>query len=223
MKPNSVGSKLLYLNPVDVTLSTAEIALIDTAVSPAVGNYSPYAYTATLRDDYDTIRVINSSTSALLATGQRLSVGVFLSAQNNKDNLLFQVSGMIRIIGISAAILEASNAGFFFGRKATNNTIVSSKAAVSNTLEKVMNLCPTVINKSPMVWDTSVPEQASAPIINVGIQSEIFTLAEADKFAYCFGAEIGCGATTGLGMIFDICLSIRKYNAALANFEPERP
>lgn len=221
IKPDYIGKKCLYLNPSEVSFTSAELALIDTAINPVVANISPYGYTSTVRDDYDTVRIVSAATNTAVVAANRASFGLFLSPENDKKNFLFQVTGTVRwTMTAAAGVYTNLQAGFFFGRKATNNTVTSSKAGVNNTLEKVMFLPPTSYNFSPITWDVSVPEPVGGPSLICGIESEIFTLAEADKFVYCFGACLeNCGSNNVNG-IFDISLSVRKYGKNLATYNP---
>lgn len=205
IKPNFVGPKSFYLNPTIINLSTAEIAAIDTVF--ALGTVSPFAYTATVRDNYDTKNFFTDNAGSDLAADRRLAVGLFLSADNEKKNLLFQVSGKV-IMNIAAGTAVV-NGSFFIGRKATNNTVVSDLTAPQNTLAQ-FTLLPS---QSGYRNSTST----SNALLSDSIQSDVFALQLDGGFVWCFGYMLDnpSAATAATGLRGTISLAFRKYNDPL--------
>jgi len=205
-RPDFIGRKSLYLNPSSDKLTTANIAAIDTAFSDVI---SPYAYTATVRDDYDSFNFLFSDAGSDLVAGQRLAVGLFLSPQNEQGNLLFQLSGALKLVR-SGTITTTSQ--FFFGRKATNNTVVSDKTAPQNTLASFMYLPSNKLNSGVL----------STPVHD-SIETEVFSLNLAGGYVYCFGLLLdNVSAVTTDTLKGGVSLSMRKYSSEIEVFRPSR-
>jgi len=202
MKPDFVGSKSLYLNPSADTFTTADLAAIDG--SNGWGTILPYAYTATVREDYDAFNFGTTGTPDIAASS-RVAFGLFLSPSNDKHNLIFQVSGR--------ALFAMQDSGycfgnFFFGRKATNNTVVSDKASANNSLAKFMYL-PS--NQVSSVNNSNIHDS---------IETEIFSLELAGGFVYCFGYQLTNYSGTAMTIDGGVSLSIRKYSSTIPAFRP---
>jgi len=93
---------------------------------------------------------------------------------------------------------------FFFGRKATNNTVVASKASAENALAN------HILLPSHFSTNSALHKQYS-------IETELFALNETAGYVYCFGILIpnyGSAVTAE----FDISLAIRKYSEPLSVF-----
>lgn len=212
IKPDFVGPQALYFNPVLATpkFTTANIAAISTAVG-AMDVISPYAYTATVSDEYDSSNFLLADAGAELDAAKRLAVGLFLTPDNDLGNLLFQVSGSVHIN--SEEDTNSDFAGrFFFGRKATNNTVVSDLTAPQNTLAKY-TILPSVSS-----WLMNVTKYTH---LNDSIQSQVFSLKVAAGYVYCFGYMLdNFGGNTPLcnGII---SLAVRKYRTSIDCFRPE--
>jgi len=207
MKPNIIGSKVLYLNPSTVAFSTAELAAIDTVDnSPDI---YPYAYTGTVANNYDSYNIDLDACD--IATQSKVSFGVFLSPENDKGSLLFQVNiaGKVYHSGSSAFSVEA-----FFGRKATNNTVTSSKAGANNLLSKYIVI-------PAQTWANA---DGAGKYCNISVNSELFSLSSAGEYVYCAGITVtnlsGSTAASLRDGLFTI--SLRKYNSELTVFEPSR-
>lgn len=207
MKPNFLGSKSMFFNPSIISFNTAEIGLIDTAISPSV--ISPYAYTAVVRDDYDAANFNLDAAGVSLVAGQRVAFGLFLSPQNHLGNLLFQLTGKVMLTA-TLGTFGGLTGSFFFGRKATNNTVVSSKAAASNTLASYMLLPSTAVN---MVT-------SGAPgVLNDNLESELFSLYLEDGFVYCFGYLLD-SVQVASAIVGGMSLALRKYSTEIPEFHP---
>lgn len=214
MRPDSVGKKILWLNPGvnTTTFTTADLAAIDTVANTAASNIAPYAYTATVRDDYDTARYANAGIAAIdLLSTQRVAFGVFLSPENDKGNLLFQLSANVNVLG-DIANDDNLRVRFFFGRKATNNTVVSSKAAVSNSLANYIWLPNNIAFCSGAL---GFPSQISS-----NIESELFGLTLSGGFVWCFGFAIDNMSANTASIQFDSSISCNKYRGVLEHFRP---
>jgi len=212
IRANVIGSKIFYLNPGNTTFDSTIIAAIDSTCTPAAANVKPYAYSATVRDDYDARNFfVDKGTVGTIVSGQRLAFGLFLSPENNKGNLLFQLSGRL----MCQFDINYLNAHFFFGRKATNNTVVSDTASANNALDKYMIL--------PCTTESLSVDDSSDDLFSVmNIQTELVTLSESDGYVYCFGVMIDnlAGSNRTFGM--DCSLSIRKYGSEFPAFIPVR-
>jgi len=196
MKPNVIGPKVLYYNPSATVLTTANITAIDEAIDPS--SLKPYAYSATVREDYDARNFLTSpeATGSAVPAGQRLAVGIFLTPDNNKGNLLFQLSGRAQFsIATSSADYQM---GFFFGRKATNDTVISDLTAPQNALDKFIYL-PAV--------HTAVGAQAAFASLEI----ELFSQELAAGFVYCFGFHFDNPTASSHVLTGGICLAARKY------------
>lgn len=211
MKPNSVGPEILYLNPGIATLSTTNFAAIDTAFS--MSTISPYAYTATVRSDYDAYNFVAEDAGGVIVAGQRVAFGLFLSPDNDKGNLLFQVTGKAFYRTVSATGLVGMQGQFFFGRKATNDTVVSSVVGPENTLAKYM-LLP---NKSGVMASA-----AALQSIDYSIEDQVFTLSLPGGFVYCFGFYLENVSGTNYTMSGGVSLAMRKYSSELPAWSPSR-
>lgn len=211
MKPNSIGSKILYLNPSRDVLTTTNLAAIDGAYDNAT--LAPYAKSATVRDDYDAYNFDTEDAGSTLVAGQRMAVGLFLSPENDKHNLLFQLSGKINLYLTGTNITVNTN--FFFGRKATNNTVVSDKTAPQNTLE-IYTMLP----------DTSIAyanDRTGGQFISQSIKDELFALENSGKFVWCFGVVIDNLSASDVALRGTIgALGMRKYSTEVSSFKPSR-
>lgn len=212
MRPNIVGAKAMYFNPSNVVFSAAEIAAIDSTYDDAI--ISPYAYTATVREDYDAINYFFADDgSSIIPNGMRASFGLFIAPQNDKKNLLFQLSGKV-------VVNTFSNVGcrgfFFFGRKATDNTVVSSKAATSNQLAKYTML--------PSQYSGIGQDNVGSTISQLhtdSIETELFSLELQGGFVYCFGYNM-VADSADMTVRGGMSLSMRCFCSELYNFDPSR-
>jgi len=205
LRPNFIGPKALYLNPDQDELTTTNMAAIDAGYSNASSSFKPYAYSATVREDYDTRRFVSADSGSVLVSGKRVSFGLFMTPDNDKGNLLWQLSGKLSLVNTTELGLITSQ--FFFGRKATDNTVVSSKASANNTLSQHILL--------PYNMDFSLPG------MELRYESELFSLELEAGYVYCFGASIwnlGADAT----LFFDASLAMRKYGTEIDLHRPSR-
>jgi len=213
IRPNFVGSPWMYLNPSADYFSTAELAAIDTAFDPAV--VSPYAYTATVADDKDAFNFNMAAAGSVLVAGMRVAFGLFLSPENEKKNLMWQVTGKAKLYGSGTGL--ATHGSFFFGRKATNNTVVSSKASANNTLASYM-LLPSKSVQMPNFPTTS----GTTTVIVDSIQSNGFSLYLDAGYVYCFGYLLDNVTANNATLYGGINLSFRKYQSEIGVFRPSR-
>lgn len=204
MKPNPIGDKSLYLNPSFTTLNTAVLAAIDGAIDQTL--MLPYAYTATVRDDYDARNYNFDNAGADLPAGTRAAVGLFLSAENEKKNFLWQLTGKLSMSSIAAASIRG---GFFFGRRATSSTVVSNGGSPQNSLAQFMYLPETSV-----AVDGTNREYS--------IRSDHFSLELAGGFVYCFGFFMENYGVAVAGLKGSASLAFRKYRSELAAHQPSR-
>jgi hypothetical protein len=213
MKPNSVGKKHLYFNPgTAVSFNTTELAAIDSTLGNAPESLYPYAYTATVRDDYDTMNFSTGSYNVSDVAAQRnLAWGVFLSPENDKKNLLFQASGVLDL-QCDSALDDYMQCGFFFGRTASS-VITSTKAATANQLAKGIWL--------PGHSSVTVGGFTGQPrYMSIGFEGEIFSYYLNGGYNYCFGVWVqNPGAAVG-SVSLKGTISLRKYSTELGVFRP---
>jgi len=217
LRAEMVGPKILYFNPsMSSKISTANLAAIKTTAG-AMDVMSPYAYTATVADEYDTCNFILADAGATLAATSRVAFGLFLTPDNEKGNLLFQVSGKAAFSSVTGTN-PLVRGGFFFGRKATNNTVVSSLAAVSNTLAKFQYLP----SKFERVSGGASSGTSSGISLHDSIETEIFTLTLSGGYVYCFGyyLENYAASTPDVALHGGVSLQFRKFRSSLDVFNP---
>lgn len=211
IKANRVGDKVFYLNPSVTEFVSGDTDLIAGTYSNLAASYMPYAYTSTVRSDYDSHRFVSTGAAPVqISDVERVSFGLFLTPQNEFGSFLFQLSGSIQVLHTG----NPSMPNFFFGRQATNNTVVSSKVGSNNALAKVLVLPPTSVAYAPAGTDGQA-------MIQYGIQTELFALSETGLFNYCFGASFSNPASSYTSeQYFDISLAVRKHSTTLTVFPP---
>lgn len=216
-QPDFVGRQILYLNPTGTgtKISTANLAAIDTTAG-AMDVISPYAYTATVRDDYDAQNFILADAGADIVSGKRIAFGLFLSPDLEKKSLLWRVSGKAlfsNLVGANPHI----NFSFFFGRKATDNTVVSSLAGVNNQLAKYM-LLPSQSNRYLV---SPASGSGAGFTMSDEIESQVFTLDPgATDYVYCFGFFMDNYGAADITLNGAVSLSVQKYRSELGVFMP---
>jgi len=204
LKANIIGSKAFHLNPGQTSYDAAAVAAGSSSDSYLVGQMQPNAYTATVREDYDARTFISDATVDFIANN-RFACGLFLTPENNKGNLLFQLSGEVIVTADAGASL---NGGFIFGRKATNNTVAVGPNALASYSR--------VPYKSLMQFNDGVNF-----CMRYSVETELFTLQQAAGFVYCFAFDIVNNAgTDGTSGRFCATLSVRKFSTALDVFVP---
>jgi len=211
IKPDVVGSKAMFFNPGVSTFTAAELALIDGSRDSAASNYLPYAHSATVRTDYDSRRFCIDAEA--IAADTRVSFGLFLTPENEKGNMMFQVSGQCRIY------TPVDNGGiipsFFFGRKATNNTVVSSKAGANNALAVLTLLPPTAVSTRGSYVDE---------VNSIDYAIETTVLAENDytnyPYVWCFGVALDNADNSDITVRADCSLAVRKHGKSFPVYLP---
>lgn len=209
IRPNFIDSKTLYLNPGFDAFTTAEIALIDSPNSNNVVN--PYAYTAAVREDYDAFNFYASDSGANLAAGQRVAFGLFLTADNLKGNLLFQLYGKARfnLSGTNTAI----HGTFIFGRRAVSDVVVSSKAGPNNLLSTFIGV------PSMSLVNTGL---STAGLLVDSVETELFSLKLDAGFVYCFAYMMSNYSASPVTLLGGVSLAFRKYQSEIGVFRPAR-
>lgn len=207
MKPSITGPKIIFSNPSAVTFTSAEIALIDDPLS--ANTIKPYAQSATVQSHYDSMHVVPDLACAQVANS-RVAWGVFLTPGNDFKNLLFQVSGRARFYITGTSVLASGF--FFFGRRASSDTVVSSKASANNTLDKWIVL-PSRSNSN----------QLSNPCyIHDSICDEIWAERDASGYVWCFGYALdNLSGANAIGVNGFVDFSLRKWDSPVSEFRPE--
>lgn len=207
MKPNQLGPKTMFLNPGLTTFTSADFAAIDGDAGS--NTIYPYAYSAVVRSDYDSRKFGSTTTNVDLVATKRVALGLFLSPESRECNLLFQLSGSVHYWFNGTSPIAGGF--FFFGRKKTDNTVTSSKAATSNELD------------SWIVLPVNFQYEYSAGLMNASIEKELFALNDPGKYCYCFGfAFDNFSVSNPLNTKFHCDLSFRKYNSEISAFMPSR-
>jgi len=209
IRPNFIGAPALYFNPSSDKLSTANFAAIDATYT--TDSISPYAYTATVAENYDAFNFKTDDAGSVLTAASRVAFGLFLTPDNEKKNLMFQLSGRVQLESLAGG---RTGGFFFFGRKATNNTVVSDKTGVQNTLAKWVSL--------PAQNFLVGPNNAASNQLSESIQTELFSLELASAYVYCFGYAIDNYHTSNSTIRGSVDLAFRKYNSELGVFRPSR-
>lgn len=213
LRPNIVGPQGLYLNPAMTQLTSANIAATDETYNMDILN--PYAYSAVVSDNYDAHNFFLADAGSSFVNGTQWACGLFLTPQNEKKNMVFQVSGSF---SFASAIVDQSQVlgvRYFFGR-AASNTVVSDLTGVQNPLAKYMYL--------PMNSQTSGYQQAlvaAGYVVQGSIESQVFTLELVGGFNYCFGMVVYYSGATQIWR-GGCSLAVRKYGTELGVFTPSR-
>lgn len=212
IRPNVIGPKLFYINPNVLSATTAVMAAIDEAAPSLLP--SVQAYTATVREDYDSREVsFDGTADSVLAANMQVAFGLFLTPDNDKRNLLFQLRGSFHCLNTGAG-RGFINSYFFFGRKATDNTVVSSVAAPANALAGFTIVSPTVHHEAA---DTDVIR-----IVN-DFEKEIVAVELAGGFNWCFGFLLQNMSATAQSLNSGrLSLAFRKYASELTVNIPSR-
>jgi len=207
MRPDPVGPKVLYFNPSSDKLSTANLAAIDSV--HATDTVQPYAYTATVRDDYDAFNFLTDDAASNLVTDRRVAFGLFLSPQNDLKSFMFQLYGKACFLVGGTNVTPKGS--FFFGRKATNNTVTSDKASANNTLAKWIYL-PSI--------HTSDRLGTGNRVYTDEINTELFSYELSGGFVYCFGFMMDNNGAADISLKGGVSLAFRKYSTVIQEFSP---
>jgi hypothetical protein len=200
IRPNLVGCNVHYEEPAETSLTTADIAAIDSTRNSH--DFYPYAYTATIDDNYDEQSYLIGAQT--LPTLQKLTFGLFLSPDLEKQGLIFNVNG--HIAGDFGDSLI--HAFFVFGRTASD-VVTSSKVAQSNLLEDYVILPASAIGKTSVNQSYSIDRQVYARYVSDG--SNYF-------FGICVQSHSGSDKTVSL----QASLQFAKFGANLDCFRPDR-
>ena len=122
--PNLSGPKVYLDDPAFVDFTGAELALIDS--SDASATVYPYAYTATVAEDFDETNC--SLLNVNIAANQKVAFGVFLTSDDEKGNLMFEISGAV------AGTMSPSIVTYAIFGRCNASTVTSTKAGTANQL-----------------------------------------------------------------------------------------
>lgn len=212
IRPDVIGMKPLYFNPASDVFTTANLAAIDGAY--AYNALLPYAYIATVRNDYDAFNFHTSNAGSTIAAGVRIAFGLFLTPENDKENLLFQVTGKASLVSDNTDVPLITN--FFIGR-AASNTVVSDKTTPQNTMAKWMFLPKSAVSTTNFFVAVS-----GSATYDDSIREDVFTYELEGGFNYVFGYVIDNHGAAGHLLKGHVHLSFRKYASAMTVFSPDR-
>lgn len=222
IRPNAIGPKSFFFEPGLSTFTSAEIAAIDQSHNPSSLPF-PYAYTATVRDDYDSRNFSTdsgASTQNLLAA-QQFAFGLFLSPNYDLRNLLFQLSAHVHVASLGGDDAHPIRVIPFFGRTAAA-TVTSSKAAQSNLLSSWIQLPVQAIARH----GDNAAGTIIANIVEVSVYQELFALRASTPtlgtYPWCFGVLIQNTSGAEHSMSFHASLAFRKYGTSDLPFYDSR-
>ena len=214
LRPNPIGPKSLYFGPGLSQLSTANLANIQTYYGADPSTIKPYAYTATVSAQYDTRNFMLDDSGSSLVAGRRVAFGLFLTPENNKGSMLFQVSGSASFRTSASGSLGLRGA-FFFGRRNSSDTVVSSTSSANNPLTSYILL--------PLDSISTMYSSAPACDLQHSTQTEIYAENSAKSgYVYCFGYYIENYNNADLLTYGGVSLSIRKFTDDLGIYAPSR-
>lgn len=134
LKPNIVGEHLIYDPNVQGStgFTSADLAAIDADLDQ--NQQYPYAYSGTVRDDYDACKYYVDDAGVHILADKKNSFGVFLSADEDIGDFLFVCSGRVEIFS------EADLMVYPFLGVRTGSAVTSSLVAASNSVSDYMLL-----------------------------------------------------------------------------------
>jgi len=201
IRPNLTGDIVRYSDPTLTSLADAEIVLVDSAASSR--DIYPYAYTATVSDDYEEANynlIEKTSKSAM-----KLVYGIFLSADNNKKNLLFNASVSVNAETVDSRVLIYP----IFGRT-TASTVTSTKAGTANVLDNYIIL-PHILSHC----DT-------AAAIAMNMNTQILGLYKSTGEIWCLGVVIANVSGADRVLNLECSMQLTKHGTTTDVFKPDR-
>lgn len=209
--PSRQGSILYYTPPNVQEITSAEFNLIDDANTTT--NLKPQAYSATVQNGQDARRINTPVAGWSIAASVQAAFGLFLSSENSKGAFMHQVKGYANLL-IEGSGFDQISARYFFGRRATSDTVVASLAAADNQLEHWI-LLPTKSDSSHInVTGSRLPLRLSCDEI-------IYTPKDTGDFVYCFGIQIYNHSASTATIKGSISLDYRKDTDSLVCYHPK--
>jgi len=205
IRPNFIGNKVDYLNiGTTVSPTSANIAALDS--SWGTETIYPYAASATVRENYDALNIYAHGQDFVFTN--KAAFGVFLTPDNEKGNLLFQFSGCMTVQSLSNS--ANFHPYFFFGRKATNNTVVSDLTSQNNALDKYIIL-PTQITNG------------TSANMTISCNTEIIGAYQSGGYNWCAGIVFSCGGAANVTFYnLKATVMLRKYQSEIGVYRPSR-
>lgn len=205
-RSNLVGNHILLEDQGDKTFTNAIVDAIDSA-SNSIDVY-PWCKSATVQEYRDSHNFHSLGYATTLAQGQKVAFGVFLTADNDKGNLVFDVNGCINIQR------DGTNVSVYpiFGRTYAS-TLTQSDAAASNLLDHYIIL-PFGLN--PVYEVTNFQDYCT-------FKNSILSIELSDGYIYCLAWVIEShNSGADVGMIFHASLDIQKYSSVTNVYRPDR-
>jgi len=201
LRPSFTGNIHYMKNPAVTALTTANIIAIDGA-SGAGTVFQPYAYTATVVDDKEEHNYCIDGQD--LGANLKVCFGIFLSAEDTKRNMMFNIQGALSYKGSSHSVKIYPIFGI------TNaTTVTSTLIAQANDLDywKIISC-------------EGVSAGASAKFITFNTQIVIEGRSDAKLkcLAWVLDNESGAGSTNYVLS----SLSMQKYTETTDVFKPDR-
>jgi len=193
LQPNLRGSMAHNIHAAPVDFLTADLALIDSDIYSKT--YLPYAYTATVADDSDGVSYTIATAAQAIADDQKVALGLYLSADNEKGNLVFNLQGSV------SARYSANDVStfFIFGRR--DGAVTSTKAGTANQLGRNIILPLDTISQDDGLVFASINQ-------SIIIQCDTTDTAVAYCFALVMENETGGAVTAKM----ESTLSMQKYS-----------
>lgn len=200
IRPDFVGKKIIFEKPNKLMTTTSINAAVDSTIANA--DIYPQAYTETVNDNFDE-RIVLTDGACNIATGNKLAFGLFLSPENEKNGLMFNVSGGVFTRSGSGSV----GITFFFGRQA-GTTVTSSTGTPENQMEDYIVL--------------GCEEGGYTNHRSVKLNEQIFAKRVGDGGNFVFGVLIRNLAGSDDQLYLDLYLSFQKFGQNIDCFRPDR-
>lgn len=189
-KVNLLNNPVIYSTPDSDDFSTAELALIDDSY---LGNaQKPNAYTATVKDDYESRRVFFNDPPDI-ATVMKAGFGLFLSNEGNlKGNMMFTCVASMNLIVETTPLFTAYA---LFGRTSAS-TITSSKSAADNALVNW-----AILPSSLQLEDNT---------LNLSVNTNVIAEAQTADEVFCFAVFLSNGTAGAVSLIGGLHMTFIK-------------
>jgi len=158
---NYEGSKMLFGDPGETIFTNAIVDAIDTATTST--DIYPYAYSATLQNQFDERNFRSLATDVDIAISSRIAFGLFLAdttetGNTAKKNVILSMRGS-HIFNTEA--LASIRAYYIFGR-CSASTVTSTTAATANLLSEYIVIPERApVNRSYMATSTPFEQRGA--------------------------------------------------------------
>jgi len=205
MKPDLSNNPFYYKNPSIFTLTDTIVDAIDSATTN--NNIYPYANTSVVSEDFAELVVRNNSSSnPTLTANYRIAYGVFLSALNDRKDIIFQVNGSF------VTYRDASASIYPIIGRASSNSVVSSSSSVENLLStySILPYSSGSLGGSP---------NQSIASVSIDIYKR---LDSSNTYPYFFGWVIEAGGALCTLATIVSSISVRAYSNEVDPYRPSR-